>query len=415
MTSATTRWSAGSPGPGAPSRSSPRRSGPPDEELQESRALAAREDRERGLRGDVDLPGAGRAAHLATASSRALRLGRRARARRRDTASRKGDRLADPLLQLARLARSRCSARRRRAASAWGSTAGGRPRRSSTASPTRAAASSWSTSACGRASSRCSDGSTRSRRSSTSATSAPRGTRADRRAARAPRRRCPTIADRRGRPVRDPLHVGHHGPLEGLHHHPPRHDRAGDRASCSRTLVGALIGGAHAARRRPAPSRRACSPRRSSTSAGSTRACAPQITVGAKLVFSRGPLRPEQVMQLIERREDRDLGRDPDHAAPRGAPPEGARLRPLEPARDPLRRRADAARDDREGARGAADRAELRQRLRPHRDPRRRDRERRQGPARAQDLDRAAAPGARHRDRRRATARRCPTASSASS
>ena len=51
-------------------------------------------------------------------------------------------------------------------------------------------------------------------------------------------------------------------------------------------------------------------------------------------------------------------------------------------ARISLRRRADAARDDREGARGAADRAELRERLRADRDPRRRDAERRQGPAR---------------------------------
>ena len=125
------------------------------------------------------------------------------------------------------------------------------------------------------------------------------------------------------------------------------------------------------------------------------------LTAGAKIVFNSGKFDEEEVMQLIQARARHALGRDPDHAPPRG--PLGARaaLRPLEPARDLLRRRPDRAGDDREGARSAGDRAELQQRLRPDRDPRRRDGERRQGPAGQEDLGRPPAPLPRHENHRR--------------
>ena len=71
------------------------------------------------------------------------------------------------------------------------------------------------------------------------------------------------------------------------------------------------------------------------------------MTIGAKLVFNRGRFDRRGGDAADRGREDLDLERDPHHAAPRGAPSEGPRLRPLVAARHLVRRRADAARDDR--------------------------------------------------------------------
>ena len=261
-----------------------RRPGAPFEVVTETvrgRPMKTFKNRERSLREKVAdggsarrrrLPGAGRAPHHLR-RVRQPRLGRGARARRAITASRRAT-ASRSSPTTAPTGSSRCSARRPPAASASGSTAGGRPRRSSTASSIPAAASSSSTSACTRASSRCSAGSRASRRSSTSATSAPPGTMPIAELLE-PHDAPPTIADRRGRSVRDPLHVGHHGPLEGLHHHPPRHDRAGHRHPVRQSRRSRRSSGdARCSPPSGGQPASACSRRRSSTSAACTRACA---------------------------------------------------------------------------------------------------------------------------------------------
>ena len=237
------------------------------------RALAAREGRERG-------PARRRRSAWSTASaaSRTRDFARgvwgAARALARGPRPRAGRPPRGPLLQLPGLAhralRRGLGRRHRRRAQRLVGDRGDRLRPRAT----RAAASWSSTSACSRASSRCSAASPASRRSSTSATNPPRGHACRSSELLEPARRAADDADRRGRPVRAALHLGHDGPLEGLHHHAPRHDRAGaghpvrERRSARCSPARPLLG------RRAAASPRRCSPRRSSTSAGSTRASA---------------------------------------------------------------------------------------------------------------------------------------------
>ena len=222
-----------------------------------------------------------------------------------------------------------------------------------------------------------------------------RGRRADR-GDPAQRRRGPLRADRRGRSLRDPLHLGHHRPLEGLHHHASGHHHAG-----ARHRVRERGGPAH--RRRHAAAQRWPSGDGAAHLAPLPRGRAPLDLLHLDDGRREGRLQLGQVRRgrgdAPDRARARDaLERDPDHAPPRGALRARAQLRPLEPARHLVWGRADGAGDDREGARGAAGRAELRQRLRPDRDPRRRDAERRQGPARQEDLGGPPVPLPRHED-----------------
>ena len=225
-----------------------------------------------GLRGETDVPGAGGTAHLVR-RVRAPGLGDgRGAARRPRPAPRRSRR--DPVVQLTRLAdralRGHLAGRDRgrpqrlvddrgdrvRAARLGKPLPGGRraplPARGSAARPASPASSA----------------------SSTSASHPPAGVAPIAEILRSGDAG-PDRADRRGRSLRDPLHLGHHRPLEGLHHHASGHHHARSSASCSRTWWACSPA---AARRCPATAarRRRCSPRLSSTSAGSIRPSAPR-------------------------------------------------------------------------------------------------------------------------------------------
>jgi hypothetical protein len=194
-------------------------------------------------------------------------------------------------------------------------------------------------------------------------------------------------APRRGRSVRPPLHLRHDRTLQGLHHHPPRHHRAGDGHPVRERDRLDALGQAAGGRRRSAPAggaaHLAAVPR---GRPALERVPAPHDRLEARV--QRGTLRCRAGDAAHRARADHDLGRDPDHAAPRGPPPQGPPVRPLHGPQHLVRWRAHPAGDDREGPRGASRGAFLRQRLRAHGDARGRHRERRQGPARPQDLDR---------------------------